>query len=462
MTPDELWQLALQKIQINVSPQTFQTWFSQTRLVEVKGGVAKVACKNTFIVQTLENRYYNLVQNTIGEIKDEKINVLFLAMPDAVPPVQQKINLSQNSQNINTLISVDTPVENIEEVINQAVLKGNLNPKYVFETFIVGPSNRLAHAAATAVAENPGHAYNPLFFYGNVGLGKTHLIQAVGHHVLRVNPKMKVLYSPLETMLNEFIQSIQSGKGSNDFKNKYRQLDLLIIDDIQFISGKDAYQTEFFNTFNTLYQANKQIIIASDRPPSEISLLEERIRSRLEGGMTADINAPDYETKIAILRRKLEEKKSNLPDAVLGVIADNVDSNIRELEGALSKIITYYSISDTPLTLDDIEKILQRDKKNLKKDIKPRDIIRKVASSFSISEDEILGLIRTQRIAMARQVCMYLMKKELGITLMQIASYLKRKDHTTVIHGIDKVESEISRNREIKDMIIEIRKNLNA
>ncbi|MEI7603827.1 MAG: chromosomal replication initiator protein DnaA [bacterium] len=455
------WQLILQRIQIDISAQTFETWFSQTKLLEIKDGVAKIACKNTFIVQTLETRYYNLIQNTLADIHGEKLNLIFLSLPDMIitSSVKSSAKSSLQAKAQSTLISTHEENENLEEIRELAIKRSNLNPKYSFDNYIVGSSNRLAHAAATAVAEKPAAAYNPLFFYGGVGLGKTHLIQAIGHFVLSVNPKTKILYTSLETMLNEFLSAIQERK-TNEFKNKYRQLDILIVDDIQFISGKDALQEEFFNTFNVLYQSNKQIIIASDRPPSEISRLEDRIRSRFEGGMIADINAPEYETKVAILTRKLEEKKASLPSAVIGVIAENVESNVRELEGALSKILTYYSISDTPLSLDDIEKILKRDKKNQKKEIKPRDIIKKVSQSFSVSEEELLGQIRTKSIATARQVAMYLMKKELGITLMQIASYLKRQDHTTIIHGIDKIESEIAKNREFKDQIIEIRKSL--
>lgn len=462
MDPTSVWQLALQRIQVDISQQTFETWFAQTKAIGIEKGVVKIACKNTFIVQTLETRYYNLIQNILFDIHGEKLNLVFLSMPDMISSrpsnlSQKKSSFSNDSRN--TLINVVEQQENLEEIIEQAVRRSNLNPKYTFSSYIVGSSNRLAHAAATAVADKPAAAYNPLFLYGGVGLGKTHIIQAIGHHVLSKNPKTRVLYTSLETMLNEFISSIQERK-STEFKNKYRQLDILIVDDIQFISGKDQLQEEFFNTFNVLYQSNKQIIIASDRPPSEISRLEDRIRSRFEGGMIADINAPEYETKFAILTRKLSEKKAVLPDAVIGVIAENVDSNVRELEGALSKILTYYSISDTPLSLDDIEKILKRDKKIQKKDIKPRDIIKKVTQSFSITEEEILGSIRTKHIATARQVAMYIMKKELGITLMQIATYLKRQDHTTVIHGIDKIESEIAKNRKFKDQIIEIRKGL--
>ena len=467
MEPSALWQLVQQRIQIDVSPQTFETWFAQTKLVEMKNGVAKVACKNTFIVQTLETRYYNLIQNTLNDVSEQKLDLVFLSMPDVISTMPKttssiknaKTNNSYTSVSSSVLINAEDTKENLDELVRQAGLRSNLNPKYTFDSYVVGSSNRLAHAAATAVAEKPALAYNPLFIYGGVGLGKTHITQAIGNHILSVNPKTRVLYTSLETMLNDLTSAIQLRK-TVEFKNKYRQIDVLIVDDIQFISGKEGLQEEFFNTFNVLYQSNKQIIIASDRPPSEIARLEDRIRSRFEGGMIADINIPEYETKIAILKSKLEEKKANLPEAVMGVIAENVESNVRELEGALSKILTYYSISLTPISLDDIEKILKRDKKNQKKEIKPRDIIKKVCQSFSITEEEILGMIRTKDIALARQVAMYLMKKELGITLMQIATYLKRQDHTTIIHGIDKVESELSKSREFKDKVIEIRKGL--
>ena len=473
MEINAIWQLVQQRIQIDVSPQTFETWFAQTKLIEAKNGIAKVACKNTFIVQTLESRYYNLIQNTLNDISEQKFDLVFLSMPDVIAPSARssfntkntfKPNNIKNYSNVSSfntgsLINVEDTKENMQQMVTQAIIKSNLNPKYTFDTYVVGSSNRLAHAAATAVAEKPALAYNPLFIYGGVGLGKTHLTQAIGNHVLSINPKTRVLYTSLESMLNDMTSAIQQRK-TTEFKNKYRLIDILIVDDIQFISGKEGLQEEFFNTFNVLYQSNKQIVIASDRPPSEIGRLEDRIRSRFEGGMIADINIPEYETKIAIVKAKLEEKQATLPEAVIGVIAENVESNVRELEGALSKILTYYSIADTPLSLDDIEKILKRDRKNQKKEIKPRDIIKKVCQVFSITEDEILGSNRTKNTALARQVAMYLMKKELGITLMQIATYLKRQDHTTIIHGIDRVESELSKNREFKDQVIEIRKSL--
>jgi len=455
------WQLTLQRVQIDLSSQTFETWFAQTRLIEIKNNIVKIACKNTFIVQTLETRYYNLLQNSLNEVSGTKYDMVFLSMPDMVPNTSPKSSSSVSVKKLveSNLINEHDSAENIENIFLKSLEKSNLNPKYSFDNYVIGSSNRLAHAAATAVADKPGASYNPLFLYGSVGLGKTHIIQAIGHHVLSMNPKVRVLYISLETMLNEFLQAIQQRK-TTEFKNRYRQLDLLIVDDIQFISGKESLQEEFFNTFNVLYQSNKQIVIASDRPPSDISRLEDRIRSRFEGGMIADINEPEYETKVAILNKKLEEKHTSLPTAVISIIAENIDSNVRELEGALAKILAYHSISDTPYSLEEIEKILKRDKKNQRKEIKPRDIIKKVAQNFSITEDEILGQIRTQNIAMARQVAMYIMKKELGITLMQIATYLKRKDHTTIIHGIDKIESEIMKNREFKDRIIELKKSL--
>ena len=363
----------------------------------------------------------------------------------------------------------DTPIDNsqysdiLDDRIRRELEKSNLNPKYTFDTFVIGDNNRHAHAACVAVAEEPSSAYNPLFLYGGAGLGKTHLMQAIAHHIITHNPNMEVLYVTSETFTNEVIEAIRKNK-SEELRAKYRNLDVLLIDDIQFVIGKDSTQTEFFNTFNDLYNASKQIIISSDKPPKEIETLEERLRTRFEWGVPVDIHAPDYETRMAILKRKAEMDHVNISDEILDYIAKNVVSNIRELEGAFNKISVYNRLEGAKeeLTVQKAEDILKDIiSTNSIKEITPDLLIRVVSDHTNIPYDDIVSSKRSKEIATARQIVMYLCREYLDrYSLKQIGDAVGGKDHSTVINGIDRIKNLIETDSNMKITIDEIKKKI--
>lgn len=342
--------------------------------------------------------------------------------------------------------------------------KSNLNPNYTFDTFVVGNNNRFAHSASLAVAESPGEVYNPLFIYGGVGLGKTHLMHSIAHFIQSNNPELKVLYVSSETFTNELIEAIRNGNNTamTKFREKYRNIDVLLIDDVQFIIGKESTQEEFFHTFNELHVAKKQIIISSDRPPKEMETLEERIRSRFEWGLLADIGSPDYETRMAILRKKEEYDGFQLDDDILNYIAVNIKSNIRELEGALNKLIAYSNLVKTDITMDIAVKELQ----NIISPDKPREvtaqlIVEVVSEHFGITVDQIMSKSRSNDVAKPRQITMYLCKQMTDLPLDSIGQLLGGRDHSTVIHGVKKVTDEISSDKNFKQTVETIRKKIN-
>lgn len=363
----------------------------------------------------------------------------------------------------------DTPIDNsqysdiLDDRIRRELEKSNLNPKYTFDTFVIGDNNRHAHAACVAVAEEPSSAYNPLFLYGGAGLGKTHLMQAIAHHIITHNPNMEVLYVTSETFTNEVIEAIRKNK-SEELRSKYRNLDVLLIDDIQFVIGKDSTQTEFFNTFNDLYNASKQIIISSDKPPKEIETLEERLRTRFEWGVPVDIHAPDYETRMAILKRKAEMDHVNISDEILDYISKNVVSNIRELEGAFNKISVYNRLEGAKeeLTVQKAEDILKDIiSTNSIKEITPDLLIRVVSDHTNIPYDDIVSSKRSKEIATARQIVMYLCREYLDrYSLKQIGDAVGGKDHSTVINGIDRIKNLIETDSNMKITIDEIKKKI--
>jgi len=317
-----------------------------------------------------------------------------------------------------------------------------VNSKFNFNNFVIGAGNQMAHAVAEAVSQSPGSTYNPVFYYGGTGVGKTHLMLAIGNEILKNDPSKKIVYSPIETFLNEMLESIRSRK-NEDFRRKYREVDLLIIDDIQFISNYPKTQDEIFNTFNTLYLANKQIIMASDRPPKDIQNLADRLRSRFEGGMVVDIQPPDFETRIAIIKQKVDEKQMEIPMEILAFIAQNIESNIRELEGAINKVLSHTKFSGAIPTIAEIENMLQIDIETKRKRINPKKIIDTVSEVFDISSKELYSKSRTAYVATARQTAMYLLREELKLPLEKVAEELKRTDHTTVLHACNKVEKLI-------------------
>ncbi len=349
-------------------------------------------------------------------------------------------------------------------VANEIIEKTNLNQNYTFDTFVVGSNNRFAHAASLAVAESPGEVYNPLFIYGGVGLGKTHLMHSIAHFILKHNPTLKVLYVSSETFTNEVIDSIRNGNSSSmtKFRNKYRNIDVLLVDDIQFIIGKESTQEEFFHTFNELHLAKKQIILSSDRPPKEMELLEERIRSRFECGLLADIGVPDYETRMAILRRKQESDGISISDDILNYIATNIKSNVRELEGALNRLVAYANLEKVQISMDiaqrELQNIISPDKPI---EITPQLIIEVVSDHFQISVDQMISKTRSNDIARPRQIAMYLCKTMTDAKLDTIGALLGGRDHTTILYGVDKIKDEIKANESTAQTIETIKKKIN-
>jgi chromosomal replication initiator protein len=436
MDHKEEWREVLSHIQLSISRTHFKAWFSNSFLKDVDDSTVTIAVKNKIAKEYFENEFYDIVKESIEQVvgKGKKIIFVVEAKPkektkdETVPP------LFEGEKNLEVLEEADYQGQYIE-----AVRLLGINPKYTFENFIVGVSNRLAHAAAYAVAQNPGYTYNPLFIYGDVGLGKTHLIQAIANSLLLKDPTFKIMYSSSELFLNEMVSAIRSGN-AEAFRRKYREKSLLIIDDIQFIESKKGTQEEIFHTFNSMYQYNKQIVIVSDRPPEDMPFLEARLRSRFEGGMVVDINKPEYETRLAILQKKTEEKGYSITSDVLDFIAQNYTSNIRELEGILMKLGGLHSIGKETITIGDAARILgpKISKKTLR--LKPNDIISAVCDSFNISTKELKSPIRTDRVAKTRQIAMYLLRIKLNLSYLEVAHILNRKDHTTVIHAVEKIE----------------------
>jgi len=436
----DLWQIVLGEVELNTSRANFITWFKNTKIYSKKDGLVVIGTPNGFTKEWLENKYnkliFKILRNNSPDIKDIKFIISGEKIKPSEPILDQSITAITGDQ------------LNFQELnFNKET---NLNPKYTFNNFVVGSFNELAQAAGRAIVKNPGTLYNPLFIYGGVGLGKTHLIQAIGNEITKNNPSKKVKYLSSERYTVELIDAL-SKKGMDTFKNKYHKIDTLIIDDIQFIAGKEKTQEEFFHTFNALYQKNKQIIITSDRLPKAISTLEERLRSRFEGGMIADISYPDLETRLAILKNKIKEKKINIPEDVLEYIATNISKNIREIEGALNRIIAYSQINNTIPNIETTTKILFQIINSPKKITNCKNIIKTVAEFYNITINDLIDRSRKKELVRPRQITMYLIRKELNNSYPSIGEKLGGRDHTTVMYACQKIEKDIQK----QDSIIE-------
>lgn len=446
-----LWQQVLKILSNELNnDMSFNTVLKPTRLVNIEENLATVEVPNDFIKSVIEKRYINLLKDILGSILKQNISIVVKISENAndSDPYSEQISLSSGF---------------FEEQKQQVTTeKPCLNSKYTFDTFVVGNSNRFAHAASQAVAESPAKAYNPLFIYGGVGLGKTHLMHAIGHQILEQDPSCKVVYLSSEKFTNELISSIRDDKNVQ-FRNKYRTMDVLLIDDIQFIAGKERTQEEFFHTFNALHDANKQIVISSDRPPKEIPTLEERLRSRFEWGLITDIQPPDFETRIAILQKKAMMEGLKVPNDVINFIATKIQTNIRELEGALIRIVAYSSLTDNPIDLNLSKEVL----KDLLPETKPKEvnaqrIVEEVGNYYSIKTEEFKSKKRTKDVAFARQVAMYLCCNLTDLSLPKIGEEFGGRDHTTVIHARDKIQSEIEKDHQLSLVIDNLKNKLQS
>ena len=453
----EIWKITLAQIEVKIdSPAQFKTWFRDTKLLEIRGSKAIIGVKNSYTSNWLQDKHHKLIKETLDHVYKEPLDIEYTIDKTLANIPNPKITPTDLA-NESPLLGYDekTINPNLELVLKRS----NLHINYSFPTFVVGPSNKLAHAAAKAVAENPGQVYNPLFIYGKTGLGKTHLAQAVARAILEKDYTKKITYIPSEGFLNDMVKAIKTGRNM-EFRQKYRSLDLLIIDDIQFLSKWQETQNEFFNTFNVLYNDKKQIILISDRPPEEITGIEDRLRSRFQGGIIVDISKPDFEMRMAILEKKAQEKNITLSAKVTEYIAKIIEDNIRELEGAIQKIALYQSMFGDDISYEEIEKMLGKDKRSRRQKVKVPFIIKKVAREFKLTVKELKGSRRTEEIAFARQVAMFILREDFGFKLDQVAKYLERNDHTTVIHAVDKIRSKMMIDEGFKTQMDQLRENI--
>lgn len=445
----ELWEKTLNIIKGELSEVSFNTWIKSCEPISMSSDTIRISVPNAFTQEILEKRYKDLVANSIRAICSKLYNIEFLIASEIQNTEEEKSEKQSNKK-----IKEDT------KVIVSDEMNTNLNPKYTFDSFVIGNSNRFAHAASLAVAESPAKAYNPLFIYGGVGLGKTHLMHAIGHYVLQNNPSAKVVYVSSEKFTNELINAIKDDK-NEEFRTKYRNVDVLLIDDIQFIAGKERTQEEFFHTFNALHDANKQIILSSDRPPKEIPTLEDRLRSRFEWGLIADIQVPDFETRMAILKKKADVEKLNVANEVMVYIATKIKSNIRELEGALIRIVAYSSLTNREITVDLASEALKDIiSKKQGKHITIEIIQDVVANYFNLRVEDLKSQRRTRNVSYPRQIAMYLSRKLTDMSLPKIGEEFGGRDHTTVIHAYEKISDNLNRDESLQHTIDDLTKKL--
>ncbi|MCS7164331.1 MAG: chromosomal replication initiator protein DnaA [Thermodesulfovibrio sp.] len=431
---NKIWQKILELISQKVGESTFELWFSPIKLLNVKNSEVFVEIPNRFFRDWIEDNYPSIISEAFYQITGNQVEVKYI-----IPGKEQELAVNEEKK--------------------QTIKRGNLNPKYTFDTFVVGPSNQFAHAAAFRVAENPGFAYNPLFIYGGVGLGKTHLITAIGNYILDKNSEVRVCYVSSEQFTGEFVSAIRHEK-MPEFRSKYRTVDVFLVDDIQFIAGKDSTQEEFFHTFNELYSKQKQIVISSDRPPMEISDITDRLRSRFGMGLIADIQPPEIETRVAILYKKADMQGIRLPEDVAYFIASRVKSNVRELEGALIKLCAYTSLTKVPISID-VAKYVLRDL--LPDENKPItiDLIQKVVcETLGIKVQDIKSKKRTKEISNARKLAMYIAKKLTNLSLSEIGNAFGGKDHATVIYACKQIEKDREKNESLNRLIDNIIKKI--
>ncbi len=444
---EAVWQTTLGEIELTISRASFVTWFKNTRYLDSDGNTVKIGVPNIFAKQQLEVKFSDQINKTLKKNGAKFSEVVYVIDNKAA-------KIDEATDNVLHAKAPSRPAKGINKVNTTG-----LNSKYNFETFIVGSGNELAYAACQAIVRSPGVKYNPLFVYGGVGLGKTHLVQAVGNALVEEKPDTRILYISSETFVNDFLDSIRYKK--KGFADKYRSVDVLIIDDMQFIGGKEKTQEEFFHTFNALHQANKQIIISSDKPPKSIPTLSERLRSRFEWGMTIDIQAPDFETRCAILQVKANTQGIELDQETVEFLATHFQTNIRELEGALNQLLAFSEMRGVEPNLETATGILNGSRMR-PKHVSARNVVEKTAKYFSVDMPDIVGPKRDREVVVPRQIAMYLLRSELHMSFPKVARELGRKDHTTAIHSVDKIEQAIATDSNVRQQVNEIKEKLYA
>ena len=441
MSGESIWSNALQVLEQKVGKVVFQTWLAATKVDSLNGDQLVIKVPTEVALDHIQKNLYTEIQHAISIVENNPLSIKLVLSGDPKTKISGKSAYA---------------IHNNDNFINIP----QFNPRYTFETFVIGDRNRLAHAASIAVSERPAQNYNPFFLYGGVGLGKTHLMHAIGQHALEINSRAKIVYNTSETFVNEFVTALQMGT-IDEFRNKYRKVDILLIDDIQFIAGKEGTQEEFFHTFNALHTEHKQIVITSDRPPRDIQHLEDRLRSRFSGGLIIDIKPPEFETRVAILHKKAKSEGIELPDDVFLYVANKIESNVRELEGALIRIIAFSSMMnrdiDLPLAQ---EALLELVPENVAKALTVHDIQRAVCDQFHIKPDDLRSKSRQKDIVYPRQIAMFLTRELTGISLPKIGKEFGGRDHTTVMHAINKVEKDLQKDSQIVKIVTKLREKL--
>ncbi len=455
---NSVWQAVLGEIELSVSRGSYVTWFKNTQLQKATDESVVIAVPNIFVKNQLEKKYDELIKELLvknGVVPEHVEYKISSGIGSRRSESHDESAVLVNASAKRKAKSTQSSIASVSHTYRQG-----LNERYTFENFVVGGANELAYAACQAIAENPGTKYNPLFLYGGVGIGKTHLIQAVGNAILINNPNAKVVYVSTEQFVQEFLDAIRFKKNT-DFAGHYRNADVLIIDDMQFIAGKEKTQEEFFHTFNALHQANKQIIISSDKPPKDIPTLEDRLKSRFEWGMSIDMQTPDFETRCAIVQNKATTGGTELPPEVVELLANRVPSNIRELEGALNQLLAYCDMKQVTPNID-VANALFGTSRVRPRHLSAKQVVERTAKYFQVSLDDILGPKRDKDIVVPRQIAMYMLRSELHLSFPKIAHELGRKDHTTAIHSVDKIERELAVDSHLKQYVSDIREKLYA
>ena len=443
----QLWNQVLERLQLQLSRPTFETWIQTATAEELRDDCLTIRTPNAFVFNHLQKYYLKTIADVVQAIVGQPLEIkLKVAQEDNIAFIGDR----------NVISSLDTHIE--ETSTHHALKPTKLNPRYTFYRFVVGPTNRMAHAASLAVAESPGRDFNPLFLCGGVGLGKTHLMQAIGHYYLEINVDAKVFYVSTEQFTNDLIAAIRNDNMEN-FRSHYRTADILLVDDIQFIEGKEYTQEEFFHTFNTLHEAGKQVVLASDRPPNLIPRLQARLSSRFSMGLIADVQVPDLETRMAILQKKAEYENMRLPREVIEYIASNYTSNIRELEGALTRAIAYISISGLPMTVENIAPVLNPPVEKVA--ASPEIILNVIAETYKVSLEDLKGNSRRREISTARQIGMYLMRQHTDLSLPRIGEEFGGKDHTTVMYSCEKITKQQAKDRELSQTLSQLSDRIN-